>query len=570
LKLVLLHLDRDFEYRYTVPMTPKHRSPIFELSDQYITEAATLSPIGATFLGIKSYDDQLDDFSLAGSEKYAQLVRRTLQKLAGMQPQDEIDRIAKAVVEERLNSGLALHDSREQQILWGVIASPASSIRQVFEIMAHETDAEVHNIVARLNAVAAAHESWISCIDDLAKIGKLTSRRQALAVAEQLEAFSKGAYSGIATGIDPDGKYPELHTAGASADKSAAQTSQWLKDIYAPRANPNDAVGEVRYAGWARHFTGAQLDLRATYEWGLQDLAQINERMWKVAAKIQPEAKSLREVADQLDVDPKYRVAGKDVLIKKLKDFTQAAVKQMDGVHFDIDDRIKFCDARIAPEGSASAPYYMPPSEDLSRPGTTWFPALGKNEFTWWHLASTWYHEAVPGHHLQCATVIIEQGRLSRFQRTEGWTSGYGEGWALYAERLMDELGAFADPGLEMGYLSGQALRAARVVVDIGMHLGYTDYDGKVWDAQSALEVLVNRALLDEAHAKSEVDRYLGWPGQAISYKVGERVWINAREDARKRLGADFSLKKFHSYALKLGPMGLDPFVAEIANWDGN
>ena len=80
-------------------MTPKHRSPIFELSDQYITEAATLSPIGATFLGIKGYDDQLDDFSLAGSEKYAQLVRRTLQKLAGMQPQDEIDRIAKAVMD---------------------------------------------------------------------------------------------------------------------------------------------------------------------------------------------------------------------------------------------------------------------------------------------------------------------------------------------------------------------------------------------------------------------------------------------------------------------------------------
>ncbi|HEX7404473.1 MAG TPA: DUF885 family protein, partial [Candidatus Nanopelagicaceae bacterium] len=143
-------------------------------------------------------------------------------------------------------------------------------------------------------------------------------------------------------------------------------------------------------------------------------------------------------------------------------------------------------------------------------------------------------------------------------------------GWALYAERLMDELGAFGDPGIEMGFLSGQALRAARVVVDIGMHLGYTDYNGEVWNAHSAYEVLMNRALLDDAHATSEIDRYLGWPGQAISYKVGERVWMKTREDAKQRLGANFSLKKFHSYALKLGPMGLDPFAVEMSNWDGN
>jgi uncharacterized protein (DUF885 family) len=550
-------------------MTITHQSPIFELSDQYISDSASLSPIGATFLGIKGFEDQLDDFSLAASEKSADLVRRTLQKLTILQPLDEIDRIAKAVMEERLTSGLVLHESREQQILWGVISSPVTYIRQVFEMMSHETDEDIQHITARLNAVAAAHESWLSCVDDLAKIGKITSRRQTLAVAEQLDAFASGAYSGIAKEIDPTGKYPELQAAGAAADKSAAQTSQWLKKEYAPKSNPNDAVGEERYSAWARHFTGAVLDLRATYEWGLEDLARINERMWKVAAKIKPDAKSLREVADYLDADPTYLIYGTDALLEKLKNFTQEAVQKMDGVHFDINDRIKFCDARIAPEGSASAPYYMPPSEDLSRPGTTWYPALGKNEFTWWHLASTWYHEAVPGHHLQCATVIIEQDRLSRFQRTEAWTSGYGEGWALYAERLMDELGAFGDPGLEMGYLSGQALRAARVVVDIGMHLGFTDYNGQVWNAESAHEVLMNRALLDDAHAKSEVDRYLGWPGQAISYKVGERVWLKAREDAKQRLGSNFSLKKFHSFALKLGPMGLDPFEVEISNWDG-
>ena len=551
-------------------MTTAFRSPIFELSDSYITQAALLSPIAATFLGIPGREGELDDFSLPGLEKSADLVRRTLAQLSRLIPQDEIDRIAQTVMQERLESELALHESQEAQILWGVISSPISAIRQVFELMPHESESEINNITARFQAVAASHRSWLGTIEELATEGKITSRRQTLAVAEQLDAFAEGAYSGLALQIDPAGKYPELHAAGLAADNSAGETSAWLKNKYLPLSNPIDAVGGDRYALWARHFTGADLDLRATYEWGIADLAEINARMWRVAEKIKPGAQSLREVADFLDQDPQYRIKGVAQLLERLQDFTAAATSKMDGPLFEIDERIKRCDVRVAPAGSASAPYYQAPSEDLSRAGTTWIPTLGKEEFTWWHLASTWYHEAIPGHHLQCATVIIEKDRLSRFQRTEAWTSGYGEGWALYAERLMDELGAFEDPGEEMGYLSGQALRAARIVVDIGMHLGYKNEKGELWDAKLAQALLMNNALLDHDHAKSEIDRYLGWPGQAISYKVGERVWLKVRESAKERLGDKFSLKKFHSFALKIGPMGLDRFEVEISLWDGN
>lgn len=551
-------------------MTIAQRSPIFELSDEYITEAAKLSPMTATFLGIPGYEDQLDDFSLEGSKKKPALIRETLRKLADMKYQDENDRVAAAVMQERLASELALYDSYENQMVCAVIYSPAIAIRQVFEMMPHESAEEIKNIALRFKAVKQAHDSWKSCLSDLAKMGKRTTKRQVRGVADQLKAFSGGAYSGIAKRIDPDNKYPELHTAAASADKSAGEMGEWLRTSYLPEANEADGVGAERYSSWARHYTGADLDLRDTYEWGLKDLARINERMWKVALRIKPGATSLQEVADYLDADPKYLVKGSDTLLEKLKEFTQAATEQMDGVYFDIDDRIKLCDARLAPEGSAAAPYYQPPSEDLVRPGTTWFPTLGKDEFNWWRIPTMWYHEAVPGHHLQVATVTIEKDRLTRFQRTEAWTSGYGEGWALYAERLMDELGAFEDPGFEMGYLSAQAWRAVRVVVDIGMHLGYKDEDGKVWTAESAADLLVSHALLEREFAKSEVDRYLGIAGQAISYKVGERVWMNSREEAKKRLGANFSLKKFHAYALHLGPMGLDPFAVELSHWDGN
>jgi len=546
-----------------------HRSPIFALSDSYVEKSARLSPMTSTYLGITDLNDQLDDFSIAGRAVEADLTRATLAELNKLEPIDEIDRVAKSVMQERLTSSLQLHDSFESHINFNVLTSPPADIRQVFEMMPKESAADFENIAKRLLAVDKAHLSWISTIDAMAKKGKTVAQRQIDGIAKQLEGYANGGYAAMAKTFDPDGKYPAVHEAAKSAAASSAETAKYLRGTYMALATPNDAVGAERYAVWARYYTGSNLDLRATYEWGLADLAHITERMWKVAAQIKPDAKTLREVADYLDNAPEYKIHGKDAIIKKLLDFTQAAVTQLDGTHFDIDDRMKFCDARIAPEGSASAPYYMSPSEDMSRPGTTWLPLLGKDEVSWWHLASTWYHEAVPGHHLQVATSVLERDRLSRFQRFGAWISGYGEGWALYAERFMDDLGAFDEPGIEMGFLSAQALRATRIVIDIGMHLGYTDENGRVWDAVSGREALMNKALLDEHHATSETDRYLGWPGQAISYKVGEREWIAARENAKKRLGAEFSLKRFHAHALKIGPMGLDTFGQELALWDG-
>lgn len=546
-----------------------YRSEIFKISDVFIDEAAALSPMDCTYLGNGLNQDKLDDFSIAGAENIANLTRQTLNKLAAMQPIDEIDRIAKTVMTERLESQLALHDSQEGFVLWNVLTSPPSNIRSIFELMPKNNAQDFANIASRLRAVDTAHAQWIETISSVAKAGKTTAQRQVRGVIEQLESYANGGYSQMCKNIDSENKYPDVHAAAITAEESSARTAQYLKNDYMKIANPNDAVGAERYALWARFFTGAQLDLRATYEWGMADLKAINDRMWVLAEQIKPGAKTLREVADVLDHDPKYVINGKENVIKYLQDFTDSAIARMDGEYFEIDERIKICEARLAPEGSASAPYYNPPSEDLSRSGTTWIPMLGKDHVSSWHLVSTWYHEAVPGHHLQVATVTIEKDRLTRFQRTAAWISGYGEGWALYAERFMNELGAFDEPGIEMGYLSAQALRAARIVVDIGMHLGYTDFDGNVWNAESSRKLLNEQALLDEDHSRSETDRYLGWPGQAISYKVGERVWMAAREDAKLRLGASFNMKKFHTYALKIGPMGLDPFAAEMKNWDG-
>jgi uncharacterized protein (DUF885 family) len=417
----------------------------------------------------------------------------------------------------------------------------------------------------------------------LATSGQLPSRRHILGIGEQAATYASGAYLNFVARVAPDAADgSDLITWARDADAACGELSTWMIEDLAPRANEHDACGLERYRAWSQYWNGAVLDFDELYAWGYADLRRINARMWEIAAELAPEAKSLVEVAEQLDRDPARAIEGTDELLRRLIFFTEQAVEKLDGVHFDIDPRIRFCDARLAPEGSAAAPYYIAPSEDLSRPGTTWFPTLGATTFSWWSHATTWYHEGVPGHHLQCATSIIEADRQSRFHRLEAWTSGYGEGWALYAERLMDELGFFDDLGDELGFLACQALRAARVMVDIGLHLQLRapddlgvlgdlgDCSGKVWTAEMVVAVLDEMAIQNHEMSVSEVERYLGWPAQAISYKVGERTWMRAREEAKTRLGDDFSLKRFHAYALALGPMGLDPFEDELRKWTGS
>ena len=542
---------------------------ISAILDDFMEEGIKLTPIGATLLGVPGSDDKLDDFSMAGQNAREELTRKTLAGIKGANPENEFDRVAGAVAIERLSSELKLSESYESSALFNLISSPAKSIRQVFEMMKKDAPDSQANVAKRLNAVSDALKGWCSTLEFVASKGRVNSTRQVNATIGQLETFSKGAFQSVAKKFDPSGENSSLMDAAKQAESACLETAHWLRDSYLAKADPKDGVGEERYKIWARHFTGADLNLRDTYEWGIAQLEEINARMKRAADRLYPDASSLREVADRLEKDPRYTVEGEAELLRKLSEFIAKAVERLDGKEFDIDPRIKNCEARLAPEGSASAAYYMGPSEDLSRPGTTWYPTMGRKTFGWWHIVSTWYHEAVPGHHLQVATTKINTERLTRFQRNRVWVSGYGEGWALYAERLMDELGAFEDPGFEMGYLSAQGLRAARVVVDIGMHCGYRDFNGEVWNAESAFKILHERALLDEISARSEVDRYLGWPGQAISYKVGERFMMESREDAKRRLGSKFELKKFHSYVLNLGPMGLDPFKAEMAAWNG-
>ncbi len=560
-----------------------HRSAVFAFANDVVEHDAATDPIFATNAGITQYDHLLPDFSPERTARDITTVEGFLAACAALDATDDIDRVALAVLSERLGARLGLLKSGEAVRVFGVLTSPLSEVRQVFELMPTEGDEALAVVTQRLTQVRPALNSWRRTLEHLAAKGELPSRRHVVGVADQATTYAEGTYENFARRLVPDAaEGSDLLVAARDADAACGELATWMLEVLSLSAGEHEACGAERYAAWSQYWNGAVLDFEELYAWGFADLQRLNARMWEIAHELLPGATSLVQVAEYLEADPARLIQGTDELLRRLIGFTQEAVEKLDGVHFDIDPRIRFCDARLAPEGGAAAPYYIPPSEDLSRPGTTWFPTLGATTFSWWSHASTWYHEGVPGHHLQCATSIIEADRQSRFHRLEAWTSGYGEGWALYAERLMNELGFFDDLGDEMGYLAGQALRAARIVVDIGLHLelpvppgfgelaGFGDCSGKAWTPAMAVAVLEERAIQTHEMSVSEVDRYLGLPAQAISYKVGERVWMRAREEARTRLGEEFSLKRFHAFALALGPMGLDPLEAELAAWDGS
>jgi uncharacterized protein (DUF885 family) len=268
-------------------------------------------------------------------------------------------------------------------------------------------------------------------------------------------------------------------------------------------------------------------------------------------------------------------VEGVAAIRERLQAMMDEAIEALDGTHFDLAEPVRTVEAMIAPPGTAAAPYYTRPAQDFSRPGRTWLPTLGRERFPLWDLVSIWYHEGVPGHHLQLAQWVYVSGQLSTYQTSLGSVGANVEGWALYAERLMDELGYLTDPAARMGYLDAQQLRAVRVVIDIGMHLGLpipddadgvlAEHRGQPWTPELARAFLGENSGAAPAFLDSELVRYLGIPGQAISYKLGERAWLEGRAAARRSRGEDFDLKAWHMAALSQGSLGLDDLAAELA-----
>ena len=539
---------------------------IDRIAEAWVDTLAAHSPELGTYIGRTENQDKYTDLSPAGAEALLAETKATLAALQAETPVDEVDRVTQLDLSGELSLAIEGNEAGFHLRDLNVIASPAQDIRSVYDLMPTGSEHDWTTISARLGNVRGALGGYIETLREGIRRGVTPAARQIEAVAEQSRRYAQGdgffaSFAAEAKAGEaelPASLKSELEANAKDAAAAYGELAEFFTGELLAKAAPRDGIGRELYQIASRRFLGATIDLDETYEWGKEELARMVAEQEAVAKKILPGA-SVQEAIAHLEQDPARKLHGTDALQKWMQETSDRAVAELGATHFDIAEPIRTLECMIAPTQEGGI-YYTGPTDDFSRPGRMWWSVPeGVTEFDTWRELTTVYHEGVPGHHLQIAQAVYNRAELNSWRRLLAGTSGHAEGWALYAERLMEQLGYLDDPADRLGMLDGQRMRAARVVLDIGVHLGKPRLEGEgVWDAEYALDFLRRNVNMSDQFVQFEVNRYLGWPGQAPSYKVGQRIWEQVRDAVQQAEGDAFSFKGFHKRALDLGGVGLD------------
>lgn len=532
------------------------------VAERYLEVSAALDPCAATESGITGHDDEITDYSPDGVAARVDAAKSALRQLDAAEPADAADVVTAAAMRERLGVLIDLHDAGLDVGELNVIASPLQTMRDVFDLMATETEDDWAVFGRRLARIPERVSGYAEALRAAAASGRAPAARQVRRGIQQAGQIAN-LFVDMVADAAPDNLalHAEIRRHAEHAANAYASLTTVLRDEIGPHARDVDGCGRDAYAVMSRMFLGAAVDVDEAYEWAMELLQSIVAEQDEVAERLYPGA-TAGEALRRLDSEERYLIHGTDALQQWMQELSDRVVDALADKHFDIAPELRTLECRIAPTQTGGI-YYTGPSEDLSRPGRMWWSVPpGVHSFHTWQEMTTVFHEGVPGHHLQIGRAVVLGGELNRWRRLGCWVSGHGEGWALYAERLMAELGWLDDAGNRMGMLDAQRFRAARVVIDIGVHCGLTAPDGGVWNAERAWTFLQTHSAMAEENLRFELDRYLGWPGQAPSYAIGQRIWQQLRDDS---LGRGVSLKDFHSRALDLGGLPLDVLRSALA-----
>nr|WP_154924333.1 DUF885 domain-containing protein [Microbacterium testaceum] len=557
-------------------MTDAQRTPtpIDTIADAWVDTLAEREPTLATYIGRFEHNGRFGDYSPEGADALIADARATRAALDGAEAVDAVDTVTKMDLARELDLMIEKHEAKTHLRDLNVIASPAQDIRSTFDLMPTATIDDWATISERLKALPSAIDGYVATLRRGIAEGVVPARRQVNEVVTQIARYTAdtGFFAAFVGDAAPDeGQLPASLARDLSTNANAARLAYdalagFLSSELSPAAGETDAVGRELYALHSRHFLGAEIDLDETYDWGVEELARMVAEQEAIANEILPGA-SIEEAVAFLEKDDSRKLRGTAALQEWMQRTSDRAVEELGRTHFDIAEPIRHLECMIAPTNEGGI-YYTGPTDDFSRPGRMWWSVPeGVDTFDTWRELTTVYHEGVPGHHLQIAQAVYNRAQLNSWRRLLAGTSGHAEGWALYAERLMEQLGYLDDPADRLGMLDGQRMRAARVVLDIGVHLQKPRLDGTgTWDHDYALAFMLKNVNMSEEFVRFEVNRYLGWPGQAPSYKVGQRIWEQVRDEEEERRGADFSMKQFHTRALDIGGVGLDTLRAALAS----
>ncbi|MFK4728900.1 DUF885 domain-containing protein [Agromyces mediolanus] len=550
------------------------RATVRSVADAHLAALAEHEPAAAQALG-RDAAARLADYGPEWAEERRALLDRTAAALRAL-PAEELaaDVALAAALGERAASEAELFDTGFTARLLAPLASPVQEIRERFDDVVVTDDEDGDAVIERLAAVEPALVELRRRLEwarDAGRSGRFSgsgvvAARQIEVVAGQIESWIDPAgldyFSRIDTEPLSEARAAAFARAGERATRAYGELGGWLRAELLPSAATEDAVGEEVYAQTAQSFLGTPLDLDEVYDYGWTELDRLVAESRRLAGLVlgSGDAGDVRAAARLLDADPRSRIVGHDRIVAWLEERLEDTFARVDGVAFDLPPAIRDVDV-VVPTAASGVVYYTPGAPDGSvRSKIVWTIPEGAEAIGTWQEVTSFHHEGVPGHHLE-HTINRSNAGLHPWQRYLCEIHGYAEGWAHYSEQLSDSIGLLRDPGEQLGMVLGQIWRAVRIVVDLGLHTGRELRANPLgatgrWTPELGRRFLTELALVDPRTAGFEVDRYLAWPGQALAFKVGAKLWTEARATAE---ASGMPAKDFHHRALALGPMGLAP-----------
>jgi uncharacterized protein (DUF885 family) len=549
-----------------------------KLMDEHYAWLLRESPTYATSLGVRDYDDRIEDISLAARDRQAQEAKAFLARLetipeAGLGPADRVNR---AILKRGLEEGIEANGFRQRLMLFTTYSGWHQNFAGLADNLPLRTRADYESYLTRIAQYPKQNDAALDITGQAVRGGFVLP-------CSVLGNYEK-SIAGVIAGDPAQSRFYEPFTRTRPADVSEAEWAAmqararklvvevlnpayakhlaFYRTTYAPKCAKSDSIsaqpgGREYYAFRVRQETTTSLTPEQIHEIGLRESARIRGEMEKVAKSAG--FPSREAFIEELRTNPKYFATTPAQLMQAAALTAKTIDGKMPGWFATLPRLsygLKAIPAETA-EGTTTA-YYGQGSLASGLAGTYWVNTSKLDQRPLWELPALTLHEAVPGHHHQIS--LQQEVDLPPFRRHFTFYTAFTEGWALYAESLGEEMGLYDTAEKKMGQLSYQAWRAARLVVDTGIH-------SKGWDKARAVAFMRENTALTDANIDAEVNRYISWPGQALGYKIGELKIRELRAKAQRELGAKFDLRRFHDAVLLQGSVPLDVLEAQVREW---
>jgi uncharacterized protein (DUF885 family) len=536
------------------------------------------SPVYATALGVRDYDDRIDDLSLATQDRRAREAAAFLERLDAI-PANALsasDRVNRGIMRRSLAEGIEANRFPQRTMLFTTYSGWYQDFAGMASNLPFRTRADYESYLGRIAQYPKQNDAALAITAEAVKGGYVlpcsvlgnVEKSISGVIAEDparsrfYEPFTRPRPAQIAEADWASLQARARQIITGVLNPAYARHLAFYRNEYVPHCAKSDSVsaqpgGREYYAFRVRQQTTTDLTPDQIHQIGLREAARIRGEMDRVAKAA---GFASREAFIQdLRTNPKYFVTTPEALLKE----TALVNKTVDGKMPQYFGRLPRLPYGIRPipaetaEGTTTA-YYNPGSPESGIAGTYYVNTSKLNQRPLWEIPALSLHESVPGHHNQIA--LQQELDLAPFRRNFTAFTAFTEGWGLYSESLGEEMGLYDTPAKKMGQLSYQAWRAARLVVDTGIH-------SKGWTKAQAVQFMRDNTALTDANIDAEVNRYISWPGQALAYKIGELKIKELRARAERELGPKFDLRRFHDAVLGQGSVPLDVLDAQIGEW---